>query len=400
MIKYLGSKRRLVPVLTQICAATGARTALDLFTGTTRVAQAFKGQGVHVTAVDSARYAHVFAQTYIATDAATTDLTALTAAVHHLNELPGQPGYVHDTFSREARYFQPFNGARIDAVRDAIDREYAGSPWYPMLLTSLIEAADRVDSTTGVQMAYVKQWAPRSARPLCLRVPEMLAGPGRAVLGDAVELTAPESPPAPGGGSTGGGSTGGGSTGGGTGLGSFDLAYLDPPYNQHRYFTNYHVWETLVAWDAPEPYGVARKRIDSRDPSTRSAFNSKKTMPAALRSVVSGVDCELLLLSYNDESWLSVDELEELCAVRGGVATLAFDSARYVGARIGIHSPSGIKVGRVGRLSNQELLVIAGPAGLVRRAVASVESVAAASPVGGGSCGGGGGGGGGGTAKS
>ena len=55
MIKYLGSKRRLVPVLAQICAASGARTALDLFTGTTRVAQAFKVQGVHVTAVDVRR---------------------------------------------------------------------------------------------------------------------------------------------------------------------------------------------------------------------------------------------------------------------------------------------------------------------------------------------------------
>ena len=41
------------------------------------------------------------------------------------------------------------------------------------------------------------------------------------------------------------------------------------------------------------------------------------------------------------------------------MATLAFDSARYVGARIGIFDPSGRKVGRVGHLSNQELLVIA-----------------------------------------
>ena len=49
-------------------------------------------------------------------------------------------------------------------------------------------------------------------------------------------------------------------------LGHFDLAYLDPPYNQHRYFTNYHVWETLVAWDAPEAYGVARKRVDCPRP--------------------------------------------------------------------------------------------------------------------------------------
>ena len=240
-------------------------------------------------------------------------------------------------------------------MRDAIEEEYAGSPLFPLLLTSLVEAADRVDSTTGVQMAYVKQWAPRSFNPLELRVPELLAGPGRAVRGDAVELA-----PA---------------------LGHFDLAYLDPPYNQHRYFTNYHVWETLVAWDAPEAYGVARKRVDARDPSTRSAFNSKRTMPAALASVVQSVDCDLLVLSYNNESWLQLDELEAMCAVRRpsgdgtedrAVATLAFDSARYVGARIGIFDPSGRKVGRVGHLSNQELLVIAGAAATVDRVVAAV----------------------------
>jgi adenine-specific DNA-methyltransferase len=203
-------------------------------------------------------------------------------------------------------------------------------------------------------MAYVKQWAARSANPLALRVPELLDGPGRAIRGDAVEL-APV-------------------------LGHFDLAYLDPPYNQHRYFTNYHVWETLVAWDAPEAYGVARKRLDARDPSTHSAFNSKKTMPAALAAVVQAVDCDLLVLSYNNESWLGMDELEEMCAGRGSVATLAFDSARYVGARIGIFDPSGRKVGRVSHLSNQELLVIAGERALVRRAVEAAEAGGAADP--------------------
>ncbi len=365
MIKYIGSKRRLVPVLARVCQASGARTALDLFTGTTRVAQAFKAQGVHVTAVDSARYAHTFARTYIEADAAATDAGALRAAVTHLNALPGKPGYVTETFSHQARFFQPHNAARIDAVRDAIDSEYAGSPLFPLLLTSLIEAADRVDSTTGVQMAYVKQWAPRSAKPLELRVPELLNGPGRAIQGDAVELAS--------------------GSGAASGLGTFDLAYLDPPYNQHRYFTNYHVWETLVAWDAPEAYGVARKRLDARDPSTRSAFNSKRTMPAALASVVQSVDCELLVLSYNNESWLGLEELEAMCSTqntagstagtarRREVVTLAFDSARYVGARIGIFDPSGRKVGRVSHLSNQELLVIAGESALVRRVVEAAE---------------------------
>ncbi len=51
--------------------------------------------------------------------------------------------------------------------------------------------------------------------------------------------------------------------------------YLDPPYNQHRYFTNYHVWETLVRGDEPEHYGIACKRLDAREDSTRSVFNSK-----------------------------------------------------------------------------------------------------------------------------
>jgi adenine-specific DNA-methyltransferase len=367
MIKYLGSKRRLVPVLTRICQASEATTALDLFTGTTRVAQAFKAQGVHVTAVDSARYAHTFARAYIETDAATVDMAAVRAAVTHLNALPGTPGYVTETFSQQARFFQPHNAARIDAVRDAIDSAYGGSPLFPLLLTSLIEAADRVDSTTGVQMAYVKQWAPRSAKPLELRVPELLDGPGRAILGDAVELTT-ASPQA--------------ST---PGLGHFDLAYLDPPYNQHRYFTNYHVWETLVAWDAPEAYGVARKRVDSRDPSTRSPFNSKRTMPEALASVVSGVSCDLLVLSYNNESWLDMAELEAMCAGpdpsgrRRYVATLAFDSARYVGARIGIFDPSGRKVGRVSHLSNRELLVIAGAEDVVTRVVEACADPAVAS---------------------
>jgi adenine-specific DNA-methyltransferase len=356
VIKYIGSKRRLVPVIARICEASGARTALDLFTGTTRVAQAFKAQGVHVTAADSARYAHIFAQTYIETDAAATDSGALRAAVDHLNSLPGVEGYVTETFSREARFFQPPNAMRIDAARDRIESEYAGSPLYPILLTSLIEAADRVDSTTGVQMAYVKQWAPRSFNPLELRVPELLEGGGRAIQGDAVELMAGSA---------------------GSGLGHFDLVYLDPPYNQHRYFTNYHVWETLVAWDAPDAYGVARKRVDSRDPSTRSAFNSRRTMPDALASVVSAVSCDLLVLSYNDESWLELEALEAMCADAGmgasrEVTTLAFDSARYVGARIGIFDPSGKKVGRVGHLSNQELLVIAGAPALVRRVVDAV----------------------------
>ncbi|HEX3980110.1 MAG TPA: DNA adenine methylase, partial [Acidimicrobiales bacterium] len=129
MIKYLGSKRRLVPALTALARASGARTGLDLFCGTTRVAQAWKRLGMTVTAVDSARLAHVLARCYVATDPGSDPalMGAVAEAVDRLNAVPGREGYVTETFCRASRYFRPENGARIDAVRDAIESDYAGT---------------------------------------------------------------------------------------------------------------------------------------------------------------------------------------------------------------------------------------------------------------------------------
>ena len=46
------------------------------------------------------------------------------------------------------------------------------------------------------------------------------------------------------------------------------------------------MWETLVAWDEPEHYGIACKRIDARDDATKSPFNRKREMPDALRACI------------------------------------------------------------------------------------------------------------------
>ncbi len=351
MIKYLGSKRRLIPVLTELIDRSEAERVLDLFTGTTRVAQAAKALGTHVTAVDSARYSEVFARTWIATDAEAVDTDLVQDEIDRLNALPGAAGYVTETFCERSRFFQPHNGARIDAIRDAIAADHAGTDLEPILLTSLLLAADRVDSTTGVQMAYVKQWAPRSFKDLTLVLPDLMPGPGSAVRGDAVEIA-----PA---------------------LGSFDLAYLDPPYNQHRYFTNYHIWETIVAWDRPEHYGVACKRVDARDDETKSVFNRKREMPEALRRTIAGLDAEIVVVSYNDESWLTLDELRDMCSDRDEVTALAFDSKRYVGAQIGIHNPDGQRVGEVGRTRNLEYVLVAGPRAVVRRMTAPLAHAVA-----------------------
>jgi adenine-specific DNA-methyltransferase len=341
VIKYIGSKRRLVPVLGALLTRARARTALDLFTGTTRVAQEWKRRGAEVWAVDLARYAEILAGCYVATDAGDIDLASLDEAIFQLQRLEGTDGYVTATFSQDARFFQPHNARRIDAIRDEIEQRWVGHPFYPILLTSLMEAADRVDSTTGVQMAYLKRWAPRSHQALTLRRPSLLRGRGHAVRGDATRLIHE--------------------------LPKVDIAYLDPPYNQHRYFTNYHVWETLVAWDAPAHYGVACKRVDARDATTRSVFNNRVRAADALAAVIVGVRANCVVISASNEGWVSAADLLDMARERGSAEILAFDSRRYVGAQIGIHNLKGEKVGRVSHTRNVEYLVVAGERSLVRR---------------------------------
>jgi len=201
-----------------------------------------------------------------------------------------------------------------------------------IVLVSLMEGADRVDSTAGVQMAYMKQWAPRAFNTLELRTPDVLPSVGlpcRATRGDAVEVA---------------------------GEVEADLVYLDPPYNQHSYLGNYHCWESLVLWDRPETYGIANKRVDVK--TRKSAFNSRPGIGPALKSVIEGVKAPNLIVSFNDEGYLSRDDLVEMLSARGHVQVVDIAHPRYVGARIGIHNPKGVKVGQVGRLRNVEHLFV------------------------------------------
>jgi len=334
MIKYIGSKRAL---LQHILAAVGATTApgahvLDLFSGTARVGHALKAAGYRVTANDHNAFAHALATCYVQADA---ERWAEPAAriLADLARLPPRDGWFTETYCRAARYFHPDNGARIEAIRHGIAALSAEPELEAVLLAALLEAADRVDSTAGVQMAYMKRWARRAANPLALRLPALLprpaAGPCQAITADAEAAAAT----------------------------ACDLAYLDPPYNQHSYLGNYHVWETLVRWDAPEVYGIARKRVDVR--TRPSAFNRRREIGPALARTLAALRCPAVVVSFNDEGYLDRAALEAMLAERFHVQVLAIPYGRYVGAKIGIHNLKGEKVGTPGHLTNTEFLFVA-----------------------------------------
>ena len=296
----------LIPTIRAVVHALGPPcTVLDLFSGTSRVGHALKRDGYQVFANDHNAYAATLATAYVQAD--DTWLPQATSLLAELDALPGRPGWFTETFCEKSRFFQPKNGARVDAIRDAIEQLDVEPELRAVLLVSLMEAADRVDSTTGVQMAYLKTWAPRAHNDLRLRVPDLLprasAGASAAYALDASvaarTLTA-------------------------------DVAYIDPPYNQHKYLGNYHIWESLVLWDKPAVYGVACKRVDCRE--RKSAFNGKRSARDALVDVIETVDARHLVVSFNDEGHVAPKEIEALLSARGHVTVHSIDFKRYVGA--------------------------------------------------------------------
>ncbi len=338
MIKYIGSKRILVPAIVDVVRSLdGVRSVADLFSGTSRVGHALKRRGYRVLANDHMAYAHALGTCYVQADA--DDVAdAAASLISEFNRLPGRPDYFTETFCERSKFFKPGNGARVDAIRQAIEDKDLPPDLEAVVLVSLMEAADRVDSTVGVQMAYLKSWAPRAFNDLVLKMPDVLRRPrnGRcqAHCLDAADAASTL---------------------------AADLTYIDPPYNQHSYLGNYHIWESLVQWDKPAHYGVACKRIDCR--TRKSDFNKRGTTISAFEQVVANTQSPFLLVSFSDEGFISRAEMERVLGSRGDVHVLAFSHKRYVGAQIGIHDPRGRRVGVAGHLRNTEYLYVVVPPG-------------------------------------
>jgi len=332
MIKYLGSKKKLLDVIYQnIEEIDRYKSFLDVFSGTSRVGHFFKKKGFLVYANDLNTYAYTIAKCYIEGDR-DKYLAEAEKEIKTLNTLEPKNGWFFDNYSIKSRFIHPKNGGKVDSIREYIEIQNYPEPLKSILITSLMLAADRVDSTCGVQMAYLKKWATRANNDLLLTIPDLVDvsphGLGKAFIGDAADI--------------------------GTKVGEVDIAYLDPPYNQHSYLGNYHMWESLVMWDKPETYGIANKRIDCKE--RKSGFNSKTHILDSFIKTCDNIKCKLMIVSFNNEGYITRDDMVKALTKYGEVIVVEEDFKRYVGAQIGIYNPSGEKVGKVSHTRNKEYI--------------------------------------------
>lgn len=112
--------------------------------------------------------------------------------------------------------------------------------------------------------------------------------------------------------------------------GGFDLAYFDPPYNQHPYGSNYFMLNLIVNYTAPtEISRVSGIPTDWR----RSPYNSRSKSLTHLRNLISGVDTSFVLLSYNDEGFIPIEEMRQFLESIGYVEELEIEYATFRGSR-------------------------------------------------------------------
>jgi adenine-specific DNA-methyltransferase len=121
-------------------------------------------------------------------------------------------------------------------------------------------------------------------------------------------------------------------------LPDLDVAYLDPPYNQHPYGSNYFMLNLLVDYEEPE--AISRVSGIPRN-WKRSAYNRAGGAAAALEALVAALRARFVLVSFNSEGFIAQEEMLRLLGRHGKVGVVerkynAFRGSRNLSGR-GLH---------------------------------------------------------------
>lgn len=258
----MGSKTKVIPHILEEMKKMDAKVVIDYFAGSLKVSIALKRAGYGVISNDINFYSYLFAKAIIE-DPQKTDFA-------RWNEMEGKDGWFVEKYSRQSWYFQERNAKKIQAIRDSL---YVTN--YHQI-ASLIIAADKVDSTVGIQSSFLKDWSPRSYNEMVMLPLPYIPGWGKAYRIDANRLMLPA-----------------------------DVAYLDPPYNSTNYLAYYHVYETIAKWDNPKTYGLTNRRAEVK--RSNKNFYDRKNANSTLLSLISKLQTKGVILSLSEDSFYDLD---------------------------------------------------------------------------------------------
>ena len=336
LITYIGSKRALLGeigrAVEQVKRRLGKQRlrAMDVFAGSGVVSRFLKAHTTLLVSNDIEDYAAVSARCFLR-NRSTVDMAAIQSLVADLNwrvereEFP--PGFIEELYApRDENHITPqdrvfytrANARRLDNYRRLIETAPADAK--DLLLGPLLSEASIHANTAGVFKGFYKNRRTGVGQ---------FGGAGRDALGRILgPITL--APPV---------------------LSNFecdclilqedanravrlvsklDLLYLDPPYNQHPYGSNYFMLNLLVRYRRPERIS----RVSGIPPDwRRSGYNSRARCKPLLEDLLESADAPYLLVSYNDEGFIPPPEMNALLRKFGKVEVIRKKYNAFRGSR-------------------------------------------------------------------
>lgn len=109
-----------------------------------------------------------------------------------------------------------------------------------------------------------------------------------------------------------------------------DLAYIDPPYNQHPYGSNYFMLNLINNYCRPTAVSrVSGIPVDWH----KSQYNKKATAKESVRRLCSDLNARYLLISFSNDGFIQKDEMLELLSQLGEVRVWDKDYNTFRGCR-------------------------------------------------------------------
>lgn len=120
-----------------------------------------------------------------------------------------------------------------------------------------------------------------------------------------------------------------------------DVAYLDPPYNQHQYGSNYHMLNTIAKWDRlpvsdeKNRRGVLKEKAGIRHDwiETRSPYCYKNEAEKAFEDLIKKLDARYILISYSTDGIIPFESMKRICMEKGRTTIVTNEYTTYRGGK-------------------------------------------------------------------
>jgi adenine-specific DNA-methyltransferase len=336
LITYIGNKRSLLANIGHALNQVKRRLnkdrlrVFDIFAGSGVVSRFFKAHASLLVSNDIEDYAAVVARCYLR-NRSEVDCRKLTDTVRRLNEevetRSFSSGFIEELYApKDERkikesdrvFYTRDNARRLDNYRRLLDELPAETRG--MLMGPLLSEASVHANTAGVFKGFYKdrktgigRFGGSNADALTrIRGKIELSMPIVSRFECDVEVMQKDANVAA------------------RAVRDIDLAYIDPPYNQHPYGSNYFMLNLLVHYRRPSEISrISGIPTDWR----RSGYNVKSQSMQLVHDLLHALDARFLLLSFNDEGFIAPRSMERMLATLGKVARMDIRYNAFRGSR-------------------------------------------------------------------